>query len=398
MLYLHVCSWGQSLANGNRDKDDEPITKVPEPIPNVHRAQSDGSLIPLKAIVTATAAQQPGISMAYRIAEAHPEAEVVFSNHAQGARRIDRLSKGGDTGVYEALVSTVLSTRQAVEGQGDEHLIVMSGGWQGEADELSTPPAVWAQYVRQLRLDLEADLGEPVRLVFGQTSRWPMYRSDASIALAQVMAHRNGDIVLAGTEYQWPYRNDNTNAHHEQIAYYWAGEKVAQAWLAVESGAGWDPIMPVEDDIDFTDTHIDIPYTVPVPPLRWDTELVPTQLHRGFRLTGTAAGITGVELLPDGTTVRIHLSKPIVEVGAAVQYGTHTNWQGNLADSDPLRSKINEAGELVTNPDDGYPLPNFAVQHRIHLPVEPGQDVIWLAGDTFYFGESTGMIRIHHVG
>ena len=387
----HIGAFGQSLSLGN-NAGEPPITTTPEAAQNVFRLLPGGVMEPLVAILTPGGAQQPGISMAYRIAEAYPDDLILYSMHGRGGRTIDELSKGGDTAVYSSILNRVTEARAIADDYGYDYEFSFMAAWQGENDERETPPTSWLNSLVKLKSDLKTDLGLDIPFVFGQMSKGTSYHPTAVIGIAQLKGHIEGILTLSGAEYQYPYRDANTNLHHTQLGYYWAGEKLAQTWLTGQRSDGWTPLSPDIVNIVETPTHIDVPYHVPVPPLAWDNSFTTPDATRGYRLKNTSASIASVEILPDGVTVRISLTSPIVETGATLEYASYRIWQGNLRDSDPYRSKLDQN---ALPSEYGRPLPNFAVQHRIPLtPTSEGSTDVLKVVNAYLLHPYRGLIRI----
>lgn len=365
----HTLFWGQSLSVGSQGK---PSLSTVSEVPNAFLVAADGTAsVPLKSSVQ----QQPQLSCGYRLAEARPGMDHVFSTHGLGGRTLEQLSKGGSSGKYEEAISYVTAAHSVQAG----HVVEAVHAIQGEADQLyGTSISAYVDGFAALHADFTADIGAvtgqgTVPLITSQTATWAYYDSPARIGLAHLEAARTlPGVYIIGGQYHLPYVDD---LHLTNVGYYKLGELHARAHQAVVDTGGWPVFAPVAYTVE--PTHVDVTYEVPSGPLRFDTTTVAAQPSMGFSLAGTAAQITDVTIT-GADTVRLGLSQPITEPGAHVGYGVSARNQavglGNLCDSDPSLSVL-----------DDEPLQNWALHSLDPLPIpEPDPAFFYRTRRSFY--------------
>jgi len=346
----HYVTFGQSLPDGSQGA---PSISTVEEVSNAFIYVLAGTRA--NALRSATI-QRPYISMGYRIAAASPGKIFGFSTHALSGQSIAQLSKGGSSGRYEQMLTTITNAHAAEVAAGNTHTVPWINFFQGEADQtFGTTRADYRARFLQLKADFTADVmaatGQvtPPKWMINQTATWAHYENAPSIGLEQVdMARTIPNVWCVGGQYQLPYAD---GLHMNNVGYYYMGEMIGRAINAVNAGGAWKPFAP--SAITATAGGLEVTYDVPVGSLVLDTALIAQQPSYGFSLAGTAATITGVSLT-GASTVTITTDRPVTESTARLGYGVTANngsvGLGNLRDSNASLSGY-----------DGSPLPDFAL-------------------------------------
>lgn len=314
---------------------------------NAKHLEADGSLSELKTIAYADGGlQRPGLSMGYRLAEAHPAALIVESTHAVNGTGLTALSKGGTTGKYQEAVAHFQAGKASAIGAGDTFETIAIHLQQGERDQGTdnTPLNAYVQLMADWLTDYRTDTAQPdVFFVSCQTATWKWYEKPFRIGGAQLKAARTlEDFYIVGGQYQLQSSSDGL--HMTSRGYYSLGELHARVEESVVTGVGWKPFAPAHYEV--AGTSLTVTFDVPVGPLVFDTTTVPAMPDMGFSLASTDAEITGVSITSTDT-VTLTLDRPLdaatfPQLGYGVAY-SHATFNpgcglGNLRDSDPRKS------------------------------------------------------------
>lgn len=132
----------------------------------------------------------------------------------------------------------------------------------------------------------------------------------------------------------------------------WLGEYYAKVWYnRVILGNKWKPLQP--NKITKGENYLTIRFDVPVPPLKFDTELVRSKNNYGFSVkdAGSTKTISSVEIIGDNE-VKITCSSNFIG-DVEIAYATQSVVYGNLRDSDTWNSfeVYKDLDTVVSNPD-----------------------------------------------
>lgn len=229
------------------------------------------------------------------------------------------------------------------------------------------------EWQRDYEADIKAITGQttPIPLFVSQLSGWNDVRYSKA-AQFQYLAHKrgNGKVVLIGPSYPFQFFSDCrhfTGASRRQL-----GEYFAKAYRKmVFEGKTWEPVRPMS--VTRAGAVITVKFHVPVPPLAFDTNLVPAIANYGFDFVedGNIQTIANVTLA-GADTVQITLAAapgagvktlryaqnqvPSTCQGIGSNVGAGPGARGNLRDSDPTTSRY------------GYNLYNWSVVFEEDVP------------------------------
>jgi len=373
--------WGQSLAAGSQGA---PSLSVTSEAPNAFLVASNGTYTTL---LKNSSTQLPMLTWGYRLAQHTPAQTFGFSTHALSGKTIDQLSKGGNSGRYEEMISYITAAKNQVTAAGNTYSFGSFHQIQGEADQtFGTTAANYISSFLRLQNDFQTDVSAvtgsatPIPIFLSQTATWAYYGNAARIGLAQLQIARTiPNTYIVGGQYQLEYAE---GLHMTNVGYYHLGELHARAELSVLAGNGWAPFAPT--NVTLSDTQIVITYHVPTGALAFDTTTVAAQPNMGFSVSGTAAVITGVSLTA-ANQVTLTINKPITEqnakVGYGIAYGTGPGL-GNVCDS-----------ETATSVYDNKRLANWALHFEEALPVVVTPSYYWSV-DAMNYYDGTQFIGI----
>ncbi len=146
-------------------------------------------------------------------------------------------------------------------------------------------------------------------------------------------------VVLTNPKYIYPYIPAGT--HLTNIGYRWMGAYYAKAYYQhVVRGVQWTGVHPLS--VSASGNVITIQFSVPVPPLVFDTTNVSDPGNYGFEYFGGDATISSVAITNATTgVVQLTMSGPVSAAGLTVRYaytgtptGPTTGCRGCLRDSD----------------------------------------------------------------
>jgi len=277
----------------------------------------------------------------------------------------DFLRAKGYTSAFEEALKQVADAKALVEATGTQYRVGAVTAVHGESDHYASqsPRTTYADALVEWQRDYDTSIRaltrqtENVPLLISQMSNWND-RSTSDVPLAQVDAHvrASGKVILVAPTYMLPYAEDciHFTNHGERRL----GEYFAKAYAA----ARWEPLRPLDAIGD--GKTIRVRFTVPKPPLVFDTNAVKDPGSYGFEVvdaSGVNVVIEGVELTgPDTVAIAIADGAPS---GLRVRYalnatpqtcpGPESGPRGNLRDSDGAKSIY------------GYELQNWAVHFEI---------------------------------
>ncbi len=323
-----------------------------------------------------------GAGMAFKIndlahAAGQPPWPVVFSENGVAGASYAMLKRG--TMPYRNALETVKRVTTILRGAGIRNVVRAVTVTHGETDSIMGASA--AEYEADLvqwRNDYDADLrsitGQREHLMLftdqmiSYTSRTVGARAakTSPIPLAQLNAalHHPESIVLVCSKYWLTcYRKDGlhlTNRSEELLGEKY-GEAIKRTFV---DGVIWKPLYITGAAINAN--VITLSYNIPAPPLVLDTELIRDPGNFGFVYNDDSPAppsVSGVELAEGGRRVVIRLSAaPTAAAGHRhIQYayvgslncggggcdaGPLTGPRGNLRDSDPLISRLDDYTHL----------------------------------------------------
>lgn len=175
---------------------------------------------------------------------------------------------------------------------------------------------------------------DPIVIMTQTASRTYENQSNSHPANAQLFLNLSDSrIKVAVPTYIFPTVADGVHLTNSVSA--WLGEYLSKAARYELFGLGWNPVMPT--NVTVSGTNVVIKYTVPKPPLVFDTNLVSNPGSFGYSLDGATIGTPTVS----GNTVTIPFtagSPTRVKYGwngsLGAADGPTTGQRGNLRDSD----------------------------------------------------------------
>jgi hypothetical protein len=366
----HVLSTGQSLSVG---AVGTPVLSTTQPFDNrmfVTGAIAGGtgltSLVPLVEtgvetmssalanLVTDMAEKQVFLGLPQPLSTHR----LLVSCHGIGGTAYVGLKKG--TTAYANGIAQATAGRDLAKAAGLTYAVRALTNVHGESDHVAGNAAYEQDLVtwqRDYETDVTAITGQtlPIPMLHTQMSSWTKYgQATSRIPGAQLDAHVDnpGKILLVGAKYHLEYAADGV--HLTSAGYRHMGEYHAKVYRhVVLEGKVWEPVRPKSAAI--AGDEIRVVFHVPVPPLAFDTSLVPAALNQGFEYADDAAqrpAITSVTL--DGPmAVKIKLASVPTGANKRIRYaftgtvnaaaGGATGPRGNLRDSDATPSRVGRA-------------------------------------------------------
>lgn len=337
---MQVMVFGQSLARGNASI---PAISILQPYGNLmlkggvlNRPDNPGydatGFLPLIETDYSTAGAGVGESPTASIcngvvdrivADGDAAADWVFAGIScgQGGTPIAGFSEG--TFLFDGFKKIVADSAALCKAQNKTYSVWAHAWFQGEDDNTAeSPNRLAGKYVdtmlkmyRKLNEYIVQTTGQKfIPYVFTYQDDFHVRRTydDGQPGIAKWRASRSqDDVVLASPCYIFPRAADN--AHLSNIGSWLMGQYVARAMhqTMYRRSGKFRPLEPI--DVDWTATHIDVKYHVPVRPLVIDTALCASTHNSGFDVrnaSGTVLSIiSGVSVL-NSDTVRISLSEP----------------------------------------------------------------------------------------
>ncbi|MEP2785078.1 MAG: sialate O-acetylesterase [Pseudoruegeria sp.] len=260
------------------------------------------------------------------------------------------VKKGGNSGVYEALVAQAQLAETACQYLEPGAILLLHGETDGALGTVGYDRML-KEWLNNLQQDVSAALERDgtMPMLFCQTSSISGYcngqdRSHFQTPLAQLQASRDDEnLVLIGPKYALDYIDW---AHLDARSTRFHGEQFAKVLSRLKRGEPWAPLSPNYLEVD--GTRLRIHFHVPAPPLVIDTDLVTDPGHFGFYLEDPVAKITGLEIVKP-KVLDLTLSAP-VQANAKLSYalqngkagisGRKFGARGCLRDSDPTTSEF----------------------------------------------------------
>lgn len=252
---------------------------------------------------------------------------------------IDALDKG--TAHYQRVIDDVTYGASLAAAAGKSYAVPAVLWAQGEYDiqYAGTSRAVYKAKLKQLRLDLDADIkaitGQSLDVALILYSTTMYVQTNCDIALAQQdAAAEDSHIVFSHPDYSLPHASP-TDTHYHEMGYAIAGSYFARAFKRYVLDGSTDKVaLRQSGEITRTGNVLSVPFSVPFPPLVADSEYFPPQTNHGFycaKVGGAENAITAITVLHD----RVRIALTSAEAGT-LYYGHGSTWGGNLHDSDSL--------------------------------------------------------------
>lgn len=340
---------GQSLAEGganraiNTDITQNAFTIETGPVPNQNRIAGT-RLVQLKEQIFETISS--GFAKADTAKNSKP---IVIFGAAYGGQVYDKIRKGGTTGIYEKIIASAKSVNNFPCKPSYKAIFVIHGEADGNVSNTEYD-ANLKQWLADFTQDLQSINGQtekPVMLLC-QTSSVNGYRRTADSRhtfttpfLQLKVTAESPYHYLVCPKYQFNYKD---YAHILAKDTQYLGEYYAKVKSEViDKGKEWLGVRPILLTKINTRT-VDVEFTVPVPPLVFDSDLVSNPGNYGFAIyNGGSTTISSVSLVSNNT-VRIVTTQDI-PTGATLTYafdngtvgksGRLEGARGNLRDSDP---------------------------------------------------------------
>lgn len=286
---------------------------------------------------------------------------------AHAGTNYSQMKKG--TQVYANLLAGLNKAVELGQAEGWNVVVAACLLKHGESDIANSN---YLNDILEWRNDVDADVkaitgqSEDVHFIIGQPSSHTTFPQSS---LAMLKAHQTNPYHhLAGPDYPFGAEYAD-NVHMTGPGYFMIGEQMARAYQdAVASGGGKSRITQITQ-AQRDGTRVSLSYEVPVPPLVFDTAIVPERDTKGFRFfdssgeitvlhaaikdDGTLSGVGEIELeldqLPNG-------ENEVVDYAMSTQSNPRTEAnrpRGNVRDSAPETSAY-----------DDRPLYNWGVTQR----------------------------------
>ena len=389
--FAHIIQYGQSLSDGT-----EISTKITSNISDnvycisfdVNRPEVSSELTKMK---DAKGVENPIIGTMDSFARMYAKyisSKQLFigTSHGAGGYSIEKLSKhtrdyaDSSSTTYESrFIKGVENTKEACNKIDKTVGCVAIIFYQGESNYGITSKEVYKERLVNLKNDMQADImniygqsQKPLFFIYGGCgARWI---SDKEVTINMAIleaAQENDDIILMGPVYQYPeYWRSHLSVNGNRMH----GEKTGEhLWNTLVCNNIYKPLQPIDYRLDKELGVIEIDFSVPYPPLVFDTNLVQEIPNYGFKVfaDGIQQTVTSVNIIRD--TVVIKLQTPITATTVEVNYAGHDDnlieycGTGNLRDSSVWKSMYSywddsedlgtylysSAGwEKVSNPED----------------------------------------------
>jgi len=219
---------------------------------------------------------------------------------------------------------------------------------------------------KALMLKLKENMQKDVMATYKQTDKptFFVYQTGGTfargktleIAMAQLEASNEySDIVCAGPIYYLPERG----GHLDPNGHRWFGEMWGKIYYKTKVlGEDFRPLQPKQILRTSDPKKIIVKFHVPVPPLVFETNIVPKYTDYGFQvyLNGSSTKVSLNSVVINGDAVELTSSVSLagdVEVVYA-GYGTGIGGKGNLRDSDPYQSTTSYIDLDKKKPDGSF--------------------------------------------
>lgn len=343
----HILSTGQSLSIGT---NGAPALTTTQPYNNVMLNWL--SFAPLVETNVETISSAMANSITAHVS--YDKYQIAVTRHGVGATSYTGLKKG-TIPYYNGMIQVLLVKANA-ESLGKIYRVIGVTTIHGESDHLAGSGLYYEGYLVEWQRDYEND----IKSITGQVGTIPMFTDQMSsytglnsatseIPLAQLSAYENNPtkIILVGPKY---FLNYSDSAHLTNTSYRWLGEYYGKVIKKViVDKQTWKPLMP--ERIVRNSNIIYVQFSVPVPPLVFDTSLVLAKPNYGFEYydDSSSASIINIEII-NSDTVKITLNTRPTGSNQRLRYaytgtaGAYPGAQslgsarGNLRDSDSTSS------------------------------------------------------------
>lgn len=292
---------------------------------------------------------------------------MVFGSHGQGGRDYEWIKKGGGGVSFQNTLDAVAFIKQkiaiATESFNVPGVVLIHG--ENDAQKKNNN---YSNNLMQLQLNYEKDIQQitgqstPVRLFITQTigdiDVFGGANANMAVKVSQLEASQaDNRIILVGPSYMIP-PGVPVNFHFDNVGYRRLGEYYAKVIKKVVfDGDSWTPLSP--NKFDLNENIITVDFSVPVPPLKFDTDiLIP---NSGFEVLDGSEPIDIKSIdIASPTSLNIILSRSPLRNELHIRYGfqryrDYPNGGGSLSDSDATASLY------------GNSLANYCVQFRYKL-------------------------------
>lgn len=274
---------------------------------------------------------------------------------AFGGSSYSQIKKG--TQVYANMLTALT---KAVALAQDEGWNVVVAGCLVKHGESDMSNSNYLNHLLEWRNDVDADVkaitgqSEDVHFIIGQPSS---HFGTPQASLAMLEAHNTSPYHhMAGPDYPFGAEYASDQLHMTGPGYFLIGEQMARSWHAAnESAAGKSSITQITQ-ARRVGTTVTLSYEVPVPPLAFDTSIVPERDTKGFRFFDSSGEISvvGATIADDATLsgvgkIELELAQSPSGEGEVVHYamsphsGSRTSAnrpRGNVRDSAPETSAL----------------------------------------------------------
>lgn len=305
--------------------------------------------------------------------------KILSSSCGTGGRSIEMLSKNNPNNsgsLYNNFLNTLDKAKELV---GEKSLSCSSIIWmQGEYNAISEPKQGWTndKPATNNKNDYKAyliggttsdeikhngllnDMIQDVKSKYSQENEpiilgyqiGPYYSKSRDIPIDMALLEANNEFrnftIAAPT-----YCVTDRSGHLDPNGTRWLGEYFAKVWYyKVILNKVWKPLQP--NKISKTGTNkLQITFDVPVPPLKFDTNLVRNVKNYGFLINNVENTITSIKIINENT-IEIYTNTDIIGKDLEISYAGNTYTYGNLRDSDMWVSfaKYEDLNTIVENP------------------------------------------------
>jgi hypothetical protein len=293
---------------------------------------------------------------------------------AFGGSSYSTIKKG--TQVYQNMLTALTKAVELAQNEGWNIVVAGCLLKHGEGDLSNVN---YLSNLLEWRDDIDADVKaitgqeEDIHFIMGQPSTHRGTNPPQS-ALAMLEAHNTSPFHhLAGSDYPFGPEYASDELHMTGPGYFLIGEQMARAWQdAIGSSAGKSRITQITD-VHREGSTVTLTYEVPVPPLVFDTTIVPERDTKGFRFVDSTGDIpiTSVTITDNATLSGV--GEIIMELAYAptgrnqrVLYALSP--QANpRTEADRVRGNVRDSAP-ETSAYDGRPLYNWGVIQQVFLP------------------------------
>lgn len=363
---IFIC--GQSNGQGST-----PVTSPNDPIYHGQNLQYwDGGIIDQKENLNQSVASSMTNLLISRFRDGGDDQPVLMTeNHAVGGRGYDEIKKGGtEPNAYAKFVSDLTAIHA------EKPVVVKAFNLvHGEAD-LTNP---WIQYrdnLIQFLMDYNSDCKliteqtyDPIMIVSQIASQKfyiPSLVNNIKSPLALLDVCRvSSSHFSCGPQY-WCETNGGLDQYHlntrDQVI---SGEYRADVYQQVViDNDRITPTATIPISATLGSDFIDVKFEMNKPPLTWDNEYMPAIADNGFVYSDDSGRtIAGVEILPDGITVRVSLSGS-VGTNPDLQYAWHNGEVATGVVTNGPRGTLCDSNSRVSVYYPAYKMRRYALAFR----------------------------------